>query len=234
MRVCVLTLLISPLLVAPAAAQFVNQAAARWYVNGAVANQVYNPWWGMGGGGTTAAESYQRGMADVIRARGEFQRQQAQAARDFEIARSAYIDNQTQWLAEYHQRQRMGEAQRQQQQQQRREAIDRARSARAAARTQELPVPSQIDPDTGEIDWPSVLQEPRYSDMTEKLDTLMRQWAQGQDASVLAPQVAQLADQLQTQLHANIRDYAANDFIAGDRLLTALRRLATPSLPTAG
>jgi hypothetical protein len=234
-RVCVLSLLISPLLVAPAAAQFVNQGAARWYVNGAIAGQAYNPWWGWGaGGGTTAAESYQRGMADVVRARGEYQRQQALAARDYEAARSAYIDNQTQWLAEYNQRKRMGEAQRQQEQQQRREAIDRARSTRAAARTQELPVPSQIDPDTGKIDWPTVLQEPRYLDMTGKLDTLLRQWAQGQDASLLAPQVAPLADQLQTQLHANIRDYTANEFIAADRLLTALQRLATPSLATAG
>lgn len=235
-RIFTQVIVIGLLLAGSAQAQFVNEAAARWYVNGAIGGQVYHPWWGwgVGGGGTTAAESYHRGMADVIRAQGEYQRQAARAARDYEIARSRYIDNQTQWLAEYNQRKRMGQAQRQQEQQQRREAIDRARSARAAARAQELPIPSQIDPDTGEIDWPTVLQEPRYSEMTGKLDTLMRQWAQGQDASLLAPQVAETAYLLQAHLHANIRDYAANEFIAADRLLTALQRLATPNGPSAG
>jgi hypothetical protein len=235
MRVGTQAVLIGLLLVGPAQAQFVNQAAARWYVGGAIAGQAYSPWgWGVGGGATTAAESYQRGMADVIRARGEYQAQAARAARDYEAARSAYIENQTQWLAEYNQRKRIGQAQRQQEQQQRRESIDRARSARDSARAQELPVPSQIDPDTGAIDWPTVLQEPRYAEWTVKLDTLMRQWAQGQDASLLAPEVSQLADQLQVQLHANIRDYAANEFIAADRLLTALQRLAGPQALTAG
>jgi hypothetical protein len=236
MRVGAQAVLIGLLLAGSAQAQFVNEAAARWYVGGAIAGQVYNPWWGwgVGGGGTTAAESYHRGMADVIRARGEYQAHAARAARDYEAARSAYIENQTQWLAEYNQRKRMGQAQRLQEQQQRREAIDRARSARESARAQELPVPSQIDPDTGAIDWPTVLQEPRYAELTTKLDTLMRQWAQGQDASLLAPQVAQTADQLQAQLHANIRDYAANEFIAADRLLTALQRLAGPQALTSG
>lgn len=236
LSLCVLTVVCIGLPVATTQAQFVNEAAARWYVNGAIAGGVYNPWWGwgVGGGATTAAESYHRGMADVIRARGEYQRQQALAARDFEEARSRYIDNQTKWLAEYNQRRRIGEAQRQQEQQQQREAIDRARSARAASRAAELPVPSQIDPETGRIDWPAALQQPVYAETTRQLDSLMQQWARGQDASLLAPQVAALAEHLQAQLHANIRSYPANDFIAADRLLSALRRLAVANSPAAG
>lgn len=221
---------IGAVLAASAQAQFVNQNAARWYVNGAVATGAYNPWWGGGYGGTTAAESYQRGMADVIRAQGEYNVQEAQAAEEYEKARSRYIDNQTKWLAEYNQRKRMGEAQRSEEQQQRRDYIDRGRSARAAARagsqSQELPVPAQVDPETGEIAWPAALQEQRYLASTQNLDALVRQWAEGRDATLLAPQVEELADQLQEQLHANIGEYAANDFIAADKLLTSLRQLA--------
>ena len=217
----------------PLEAQFVNQAAARWYVNGAVANGVYNPYWGggYGYGGTTAAESYGRGMADVIRSQGEYQVQSAKAAEEFEKARSRYIDNQTKWLDEYNKRKRMGQAQRQEELRQNREQINRRRSLaaanRAASQADELPVPTQIDPQTGEIAWPAALQQPRYSESTAKLDALARQWAEGRDPSLLAPQVKQVADQLQTQLHANIRDYAANDFIAADRLLTSIQRLAS-------
>jgi len=221
--------LLSLLLVSPTRGQFVNQAAARWYVNGAIANGVYrgayNPWWGYGGG-TTAYGNYQRGMADVMRARGQYDLNRAKAAKEYEDARSKYIDNQTKWLEEYNQRKRIGEAQRQQEQAAKRETINRGRSARAAAHSQELPVPSQIDPDTGQIDWPDVLQEPRYAAGTKQLDTLLKQWADGQNEATLAPQVEVAAEQLQSQLHANIRDYPANDFIAADRLLTSLQRLA--------
>lgn len=228
--------------VTPVQAQFVNQAAARWYVNGAVANRVYNPYWGggyaggygyggYGYGGTTAGESYGRGMADVIRAQGDYELQSAQAAEAYEKARSQYIDNETKWLAEYNQRKRMGQAQHQEEQRQRREEINRRRSVaasnRAESQSDELPVPAQIDPETGEIAWPAALQQQRYAQATAKLNALTRQWAEGRDPSLLAPQVEQLADQLQKQLHANIKDYAANDFIAADRLLTSIQRLAS-------
>jgi hypothetical protein len=214
----------------PVHGQFVNQAAARWYVNGAVANGVYggayNPYGGWGGGGTTAAESYRRGMADVMRAQGEYDVNRAKAAKEYEDARSKYIDNKTKWLQEYNQRKRIGQAQREQEQAEKREAINRGRSYRAAPRGQELPAPSQIDPDTGQIDWPQILQEPRYANSTGQLDALLQQWADGQDESVLAPQVEEATEQLQSQLHDNIRDYPANDFIAADKLLTTMQRLA--------
>lgn len=234
-RLTVAAILVGLPLVAPAQAQFVNQAAARWYVGGAMANGMYggayNAYGGWGGGGTTAAESYQRGMADVMRARGEYDYYRAKASKEYEDARSVYIDNQTKWLAAYNQRKRMGQAQRQQEQAERRDAINRGRSARAAAREQDLPVPSQIDPDTGQVDWPDVLQEPRYSEETEKLNSLLGRWAAGEDASILAPEVVKAAEMLQSQLHTNIRDYPANDFIDADRLLTSIQQLAGSHSP---
>ena len=67
-------------------AQFVNQGAARWYGEAAAYGAGIGYGWGYGS--TTAAESYQRGMADLIRAHGEHAESIARAARDREEART--------------------------------------------------------------------------------------------------------------------------------------------------
>jgi hypothetical protein len=166
-------------------------------------------------------------MADVIRARGQAEANRAKAARDYEEARSRYIDNQTKWLEEYNERKRIGLAQQQEERQQRRDYVNRYRSARDAARSTELPIPSQVDPETGRIDWPIVLQSDPYSAETEKLDMLLREWAEGSDPAQLAPQVGDLVGRMQTRLRTHIRDYSPSDYIAADKLLSSLHKLST-------
>ncbi len=73
----------------------------------------YRPY-GSGGeyyaGGLLARGRAQRGMADVIRSRGEAAESYSHAAINREIARSKYLDNKLKWTDIYWKRKRLGEA----------------------------------------------------------------------------------------------------------------------------
>ncbi len=208
------------LLGSSANAQFVNRGAARWYGGAALYGAGID--YGLGyGGGTTAAESYQRGMADVIRAHGEHAESMARAARDQEEARSRYIENQTRWMEEYNRRKRMGLAQRDAEHAERREAVNRYRAARDSKRS-EIPAATQLDPDTGEILWPDALQQREFESARERLEALFKDREETGGSSAMADEVRELVYEMRKTLQARIREYPANDFIAADKFLNAL------------
>ncbi len=220
------SLLVSAILVSLASlgssanAQFVNRSAARWYGGAAVYGAGID--YGLGyGGGTTAAEGYQRGMADVIRAQGEYAESAARAAKDREEARSRYIENQTLWMEEYNRRKRTGLAQRNAEQAERREAVNRYRAARDAKRS-EVPAATQLDPDTGEILWPEALRQREFRSARERLEALFQDREETGGSTAMADDVRELVYQMRKTLQARIREYSANDFIAADKFLNAL------------
>jgi hypothetical protein len=65
---------------------------------------------GFGFGATTAFESFARGKADLIRARGESNVLNSQALQNLEEARSRALDNEVKKLATRQEKQRMGQA----------------------------------------------------------------------------------------------------------------------------
>jgi hypothetical protein len=65
---------------------------------------------GFGFGATTAFESFARGKADLIRARGESNVLNSQALQNLEEARSRALDNEVKELATRQEKQRMGQA----------------------------------------------------------------------------------------------------------------------------
>jgi len=205
----------------PANAQFVNRAAARWY--GGAAAYGAGIQYGAGYGATTAAESYQRGMADVIRAQGEAAESAARAARDRELARSQHIENQTKWLEEYNRRKRIGLAERDREQKERREASNRARHARNARRA-EPPPTTQLDPDTGEIIWPELLQSDEYKPEREQVEELFRASKESGSSSPADSEVSQVIDVIRRTLKSHIHDVPAHKFIEADRFLKTLRK----------
>jgi hypothetical protein len=160
-------------------------------------------------------------MAELTRARGEAMESQARAARDYEVARQQYIENKTQWLEEYNQRKRIGLAEREAKNAERREAINRARAARASR--PETPLAIQLDPETGVLDWPEVLRGAEYAGPRARLDELFQWQAQGASGAELADGIRQAAADMHTRLTAHIGDYAANDYIAADKFLKALQ-----------
>lgn len=215
------------LLVASSEAQFVNRQAARWYAGAVVADSAFR--YGTWGGsyGSTAAESYQRGMADIIRSQGQAAEAHARAAVQAEDARSRYIDNQTKWLEEYNRRKRVGLAERQQSQQQRRAAIDRHRSQRAASASADLPIASELDPETGAVNWPNGLTGDEYAAGREVVERLMQQWTEASDPTQVAGELEATIQQMHESLRSRIREIPATDYIAADRFLKGLQSLVT-------
>ncbi len=207
-------------------AQFVNRGAARWYAGNAVWNTGMNYGWGgpVGpwGAGSTAAESYQRGMADVIRARGQAAESQARASRDLEQARAQAIENQSRQLEEYQRRRRMGLAERDARQTAQREAINRSRGSRDVAVSSNAPAATQVDPETGAVTWPVALQAPEYQEAREQMDQLFAQRAQQGDSPERTEAILQQAQTMRQLLGSRIRDYPANEFLAADRFLQAV------------
>jgi hypothetical protein len=218
-------------LCSPADAQFVNEAAARWYAGTAILGPYqYGYGWngGWGYGGTTAAESYYRGMADVIQARGQAAESAARAARDWEAARSRYIENQSLWLEEYNRRKRIGTARRESEYAEMREKVDRFRSARDA-RIAETAVAANLDPDTGELQWPDALQQSEYQASRERLDELFRIREETGASMAVQDEIREVAAQMRSRLQDHISDYPADDYIAADKFLTALARAGSAS-----
>jgi hypothetical protein len=210
-------------------AQFVNEPAARWYAGTAIFGPPpYGYGWDWGYGGTTAAESYYRGMADVVRARGEAAESAARAAREWEAARSRYIENQSLWLEEYNRRKRIGTARQEAEYAEMREKVDRYRSARDA-RIAEMAVATHRDPDTGQLQWPDVLRQSEYQANRERLDELFRIRGETGASTAVQDEIRDVVSQLRSRLQDHIRDYSADDYIAADKFLTALARSASTS-----
>ncbi len=204
-----------------------NRQAARWYAGNAVWGAGLNygpvgPW----GFGSTPAESYNRGMADLVRARGQAAESAARAAKDREIARAQYLENKSRWTEDFERRRRAALAERTEQQDQRRAQIDRSRASRRTS-AQDMPVATELDPETGAIAWPEILQSDEYQASRERLDALFQLRAeQGADPQ-LTGEIIEAADEMRSLLRGHIGNYAPNDYIAADRLLRSLQSAGT-------
>jgi hypothetical protein len=136
----------------------------------------------------TADESWGRGRADVIRALGEFDRNRAAAAIDWEAARDAAIEN---WMAqvranweiheEYKDRELAAHPPMTPEQQ---IAVTRARDPKRLS-------PSELSAD-GTINWPVALQAAEFESTRSRLEALFTKRARGVSptaASAIARQV---------------------------------------------
>ncbi len=113
---------------------------------------------GYGGGyhSSTAAEGAMRGMGDLVRSQGEANLNNSAAAINFTTARSNQIDNRNQWTNTYFEMRQANRAYRLQEMGPRATMADAVRSAQAG-----MPKPlspSQLDPVTGAINWPTFLR----------------------------------------------------------------------------
>ena len=165
-------------------------------------------------------------MADVIRAQGEAAESAARAARDREEARAKQIENDTKWLEEYNERKRIGLAEREQQQRERRAQINRSREARHAQRA-ETPTTTQVDPDTGEIIWPELLQSDEYQAERERVNELFRASNDSNSSPQQESELKNAVDAMDRTLKSQIQDVPAYKFIEADKFLQSLRRSIT-------
>jgi hypothetical protein len=140
-------------------------AEAQVYTSGYVPGGYYaRPYYGYGGYGygygagigSTAAGSYLGGMASAIRAQGQYNQATSAAAINLEQAEKLDIENQVRWTNAYIEMRKMKEAYHKEQEGPPTPPETWARLAHAAA-TPRLTA-SQLDPVTGSIAWPALLQ----------------------------------------------------------------------------
>jgi hypothetical protein len=142
-----------------------NFAVRPWY-------RPYGAGYGYGGGwggGGTAAGNYMQGMSTVIRSAGEYNLATAQAGVSYEEARSKYLDNRKKWSENYFEMKERRQAIEVQQ----REINKHSNEALNAAAKSSLPRtlgPNALDPVTGQITWPEILQGSEFADLRKQID----------------------------------------------------------------
>jgi hypothetical protein len=172
-------------------------------------------------GASTAAESYQRGFADVVRSTGQANLMDSMAAQNYEQARSMDIQNRVQWTQSYYQMRQENRAYRAAKQGPRMTPEQIARFARVGM--PDRLTYTQLDPITGQLNWPIILREKQYDPERRELDKLFEQRAA---ASSLAPNlyrdVQRYTGDLLTALKKNIKEYQSNDWIAAKKFVENL------------
>lgn len=184
------------------------------------------PYYGYGyGGGGTVAESQARGMAELIRAQGEYEQQHAEAQAERERARELELQNRMQAVNDYYEMRRMREVRRAEERAQHLKEREAYKSRQAGrAREPERLAASQLDPATGEINWPDAFEGPEYDAYRETLDTGFSKWASSGGA--LGPdlygEIMTAAEQMQVELKKHIRTMPPSDYMIARKFIRSL------------
>jgi hypothetical protein len=129
---------------------------------------------------STAGEGYARGMAEVIRSYGENNLANARAQREWEAARKAYIDNRILATKAFWERRQIYQQERAAELYEQRE---KAEAYLAKIRLEDL-TPQEFDLETGQIEWPKLLADPRFQKGRSMLDELFAKRAQYGELSI--------------------------------------------------
>ena len=163
--------------------------------------------YGYGGG------SYANGMADVIRGRAE-------ATVTYEAARSASIDDDMKWAKNYYKMKEMRD-----------DWIARHKEGQPSAETLAAVARSNLprklgshtlDPVTGHITWPELLQRSDYAAPRSELEHLFAQRAQTSQAVGTADKIHAVTAELAKQLRRHIEDVPAKEYMSARKFLDSL------------
>jgi hypothetical protein len=174
-------------------------------------------------GGGTVASSRAHGMADVVRSAGDYNLRTAQAATEIEAAKSANMKNRLEWTETYFEQRKMNRAYRNEERGQRlsREQLFRIAKDQAPSRLNS----SRLDPITGDLAWPLVLRDSKYTAYRTTLNDLFksRNSAGGRLTPDAYREILSTCDTLMKQLNKNIRDYPANDWSQSKKFIESLK-----------
>ena len=153
---------------------------------------------------STVAEGASRGMADVIRSAGAANMMNSQAAINYEAARKANIENRMQWTNTYFDMKKVNQEYRKAQR-----SPPPTQEQLIRMSKQQMPnrlAPNQLDPVTGELEWPTALQSEPFSDYRTQLEKLFSERAKN---GYLTPdqyvKVRELTSSMTTQLQSLVR-----------------------------
>ena len=206
--------------------------AGRWYRAGVPRFYGGVPRYGVGwnpygfspygySGGTTPIGDARRGMAQMIRARGQASENYSRAMVNHQEARTKYIENQRKWIKAYYERKEIGEAHRNAENERRRASRDRY-LAHLAKQRPERPHPTQVDPNNGKIAWPKALRTADFIELRQDVDKLFYVRAHTDATAGIANQVRAKTRAMKEILKGKIRDLPTSEYIAARKFLDLL------------
>lgn len=179
--------------------------------------QIASAQWGYSYHASTAEEGIQRGFADVVRSQGMANLYNAQAATEFEKARSAYLDNQYKATQTYFEMRRYNtEARRSE----RASPLSTEQYVRLARVEAPLALTStQLDPLTGAIAWPAALAIPEYTAFRSQIEKL---FADRSSSYGSYGEIQKACNAFLEQLKVDIMKFPAGDYVNGRKFLDSL------------
>jgi hypothetical protein len=180
--------------------------------------------YGYGGynGASTVQESWDRGIADKVRAYGQYQLKNSEAAKNYADARSMEMDNRYKYTQMYFDLKKINKAQRA-------ELAGPPPTAEQLIRYAQAGAPkklsnSELDPFTGKVEWPRALTTEEYAADRAKIEKLFSERAlqNGQVNEDQFTQIHQVAHDLETTLKDNIDKYDTTSYLAAKNFLGSL------------
>jgi hypothetical protein len=183
------------------------------------------------GAGSTPAGSYMTGMANAIRAQGEYNLNTSAATINLEEAQKRDIENRTRWTNAYFEMRRINDAYT--------HPPKPATPPTTWARMAHEALPprlssSMLDPVSGQIAWPAALQVDAFKSDRDVLDSLFSQRATSQGAIGVDghAKIRKTVDDALAKLKEHIRDFDTRNYLDARNFLTSLAYEA--NFPAAG
>lgn len=176
---------------------------------------------------STAGESFARGAAEVIRARGEFNLNTSEAAINAQEAFSRALVNAQNAVETYFKLRQMNRDYRRAERGPRPTPEDLDRYARAA---QPAPLsPSELDTLTGEVNWPILLRHDHFAALRAEYEELLDRWAVSRNlgrtdgfGTEQHLAVRRTTDKMEEQLRQAVRELHPQDYSTAKRFLRSL------------
>lgn len=184
----------------------------------------YGGYGGYGGGyrAATAEESVLRGMSDAVRSAGEYNLSTSEAAINYQQARSMEYENRLQGTNTYFEMRQINSAYRAAERGPRITQEDAIRNA--AARAPNRMTKTDLDPLTGDIVWPIVLQTDLFAELRGQLDSRYHDRASSGGAIGANGffEIQQLTEEMLALLKANVADIHPQGYTMAKSFLEGL------------
>ncbi len=170
---------------------------------------------------STAAEGAAQGLASVVSAAGSYNLQTSEAAKNYQQARSAELDNNLKTTQTYFDMRKVNRDARAAEAGPKLTFDDYSRMAKAGSPTRLTA--SQLDPVTGKINWPIILHDKRFWDDIRALNGLFqKRVTSGQLDYTEYNEIRDHTNSLLDILKQGINDFEANDYIPARRFVLNL------------
>ena len=168
--------------------------------------------WGRGNYASTAQQAAAYGMASMMRAQGQLNLDNSEAAKNYQEVTSAAIDNRKKWTETYFEMRKINRDARAEEAPSRISHEDAIRLAKSVAPPRLGS--TQLDPVTGHIEYPLVLQDKIFAPYRSELDSLFADRA-GAGSSLQFEQwqsIRQTVSKFIEVLNEHVQDYPAGEF----------------------